>query len=177
MRAAQATLWSLLFMSSLCGCQRQSTRTPAHKTAVNKEARPLSLQEIVNSLGAKDATTTSVATAVGTLGQRDADEYKLRPRNPDFGEGRLAAPAEHHTAPPYIHFYLPVGGRMRLQNVQPGCSPWAKVPGPPEASPFRYGCHLPAKAGALRVNLLATLSESSESSDARVEQLLLQRVD
>lgn len=178
MRGIQVIPLVLFFTLNVEGCAAQVSSEHGLHQSKQKGSNVLSLGNVIDSLAANDATATSVAASVGTLGEREASEYRIIPANRDMGEVRLGTRMhdELHKTPLYLQFYLPATAHYRLHELEPTCSNWKKVPGNPGASPFRFGCRLPVSKG-VPVNLLAVLSGPIESDTSRVQELLLQRTD
>ena len=150
MRGSQVILWALFFTTNLSGCTAAATSKGGLRRSEQKGGRVLNFTDIIAGLAAKDATDSSVAASVGTLGEQVASEYRVLPKNRKTGEIRLGTrmPDEKTSTPPYVQIYLPLTTNYRLSDVEPACSVWAKIPGNPGASPFRFGCHLPVRSGS-----------------------------
>lgn len=178
MRGIQVTLLSLSITSLLSGCTAAATSGKTFGLSEQKEGGVLNLNEMITRLAARDATASSVATSVGTLGEQVASEYRVLPKNRELGEVRLGTrmPDEKKSSPPYLQIYLPTAAHYRLSDVEPACATWAKIPGNSSASPFRFGCHLPAHSGT-QINLIAVLSGPADANDSRIQEILLQRAD
>lgn len=137
----------------------------------------ISVETIAELLMHKDITVAVLASRIGNIEDKTADEYRVKPDDPAILAVSLGIPEgmTAEAAPSFVQFYFSPEHSTKLVNAVPTCTQWRKIPGNPRASPYLYSCRYPHSTEHLEINIVATLTAAHDDPQATLRTLILQR--